>query len=295
MIATLYLIVFIVCVFVAGAILAWPLSFLFDPQSMPMHKLIGHATLLCGFVGAFAFLAINRCLDRAGTGYAVTSGRFVLLIIAGMIAGNVILLTIEIALLALGLHGWEPELTLTGTFLTRIVVMAIITGLVVAVLEETIFRGAIFTVLLKRGNPAIAVIASSLAYALVHFLKYPALAQGSTTEWYTGLILLSDAFNARYFLGEADTVFTLFLLGVILAQLRYYTGNIALSIGLHAGLVMMMKLTRELTDYVPGSNLDFLVNNSDHQLGLLSSLVLVAISLTLAALVRPVTVRTGFK
>jgi membrane protein DedA with SNARE-associated domain len=40
--------------------------------------------------------------------------------------------------------------------------------------------------------------------------------------------------------------------------------------GLHAGMVMVIKLIRDFTDYVPGNNFEFLVNRYDHLLGYLA-------------------------
>ena len=277
MIAIFHLIAFIACVFVAGALLAWPLSLLPGADTLPLHKLTGHSTLLCALIGAFILLSLNRALDRSGLGYHVSASRFFRLLLIGLIGGNILLLGIELILLALGLHIPEPGLIWSGNFIVRTLLLALLSGLVIGFIEETIFRGAIVTVLAKHNRMATAILISSLVYAAVHFVKYPALPEGAEIHWFSGLVLLADAFKLHFFTHGYDTFLTLFLLGVILAQLRFYTGNIALSIGVHAGLVMMMKISRDLTDYSPGSAFKFLVNDIDRQLGWLSSIILIMV------------------
>lgn len=281
MIAILHMLAFIVCVFVAGALLAWPLSLLLGPDTIPLHKLAGHGTVLSGLIGAFIFLALNGALNRSGLGYHVPATRFLRNVMAGLIGGGILLLIIEVMLLALDLHTVEPELSWSAGFIAKTLLLALLTGLIVGIIEETIFRGAIITVLVKHNGMITAILVSSLVYALVHFVKFPALPAGEEVQWFSGLTLLANAFNLNFLGRSYDVLLTLFLLGVILAQLRFYTGNIALSIGVHAGLVMMMKITRELTDYLPGSRFEFLINDIDRQLGLLSALALLLISIIL--------------
>ena len=67
-----------------------------------------------------------------------------------------------------------------------------------------------------------------------------------------------------------DHFLTLLVLGVLLSMVRIRNGNIAMCIGIHAGIVMTMKVTGRFSDYTPGSQFDFLVNRYDHLLGYLS-------------------------
>ena len=123
----------------------------------------------------------------------------------------------------------------------------IVTGVAVAVVEETFFRGALFGAL---GRGWGAVVVTSALYSVVHFFK-PKSAEYDPIVWTTGFSHL--AFVVRYSWqqpGVALGVVTLFLAGCTLALARLRTGALYLSIGLHAGWVMAMKSFSKLTDPV---------------------------------------------
>lgn len=275
MTAIISLLVFIAAVLLSSALLAWPahqiISFWTD---YPFHKLLGHLAQLLGLLGAMIYLSLNGLFNRAGCGYQINNQAFLQQVGTGLLLGNMILLVIEALLFLLGLHGVAPQLQLTLFNFIETIFFACLAGLLVGVVEETIFRGAIQGVLMKHLNAVLAVLLSSLTYAAMHFIKYPELPADVVPAWNSGLILLADSFKHGYFISNFDKFITLFLLGALLGIIRVIKGNIALCIGVHAGLVMMMKLSRKWTDYLPGSDLDFLVNVTDHQLGLLSSIVL---------------------
>jgi len=107
-------------------------------------------------------------------------------------------------------------------------------------------------------------------YAAVHFLKYRALPEGTEITWVTGMEILPEAFFRFSDPNIIDHFLTLLVLGVLLSMVRIRNGNIAMCIGIHAGIVMTMKVTGRFSDYMPGSQFDFLVNRYDHMLGYLS-------------------------
>ncbi len=273
-VASLFL--FITAVYTGSAVLVLPLhQFIGIWIEYPIHKLLGHLTLISGLAGSFIYLSLNGILNKAGCGYQIRPDRILHSLIAGLFLGNLILFVIEIILLALNLHDLDPDFSITMISVTKLVISSAIVGLIIGLLEETIFRGAIQGVLMKHLNVIIAVFLTSLTYAALHFIKVPALPADVIPDWQTGLALTLDGFNKGYFITNIDKFITLFLLGVLLGTLRVIHGNIIICIGLHAGLVMMMKISRKLTDYVPGSELEYLVNYTDHQLGWLSSVVLI--------------------
>ncbi|MDX1519541.1 MAG: CPBP family intramembrane glutamic endopeptidase [Gammaproteobacteria bacterium] len=266
---------FITAVLLGSALLCWPVHQLLGlVTDYPFHKLLGHLTLVLGLAGSFVYLSLNGMLDRRGCGYGTGKKPFLKQVGIGLLIGNLVLLVIELLLLVLGLHVPEPGLTPGVSWIIELVFIAAVTGLVVGLTEETIFRGAIQGVLMKHLKVIPAVLLSSFAYAALHFIKFPELPANIDPDWHSGLSLLADSFKYGYFTYNFDKFITLLLLGVLLGTLRAINGNIALCIGVHAGLVMMMKISRKLTDYVPGSELDFLVNYTDHQLGWLSTFIL---------------------
>jgi len=114
------------------------------------------------------------------------------------------------------------------------------TMIVVAVLEETLFRGAIFGVLQRTGHWLAALVVSSLFYAFVHFLARVDH-EGPVTIW-SGLTVVASMFQGfidpRALLPE---FLNLTLVGGLLAWGYRRTGNLYFSIGLHAGWIFWVK------------------------------------------------------
>ena len=117
---------------------------------------------------------------------------------------------------------------------------------VVAVLEETIFRGALFGALRKAYRWTTALVISSAVYALLHFFERPS----ALTEvgWASGFELLPRM--ARGFVDVHSVMpgfFNLTLAGVILGLAYQRFGNLYFSIGLHAGWIFWLKSYSFLT------------------------------------------------
>lgn len=262
---------FIVAAILAGPILAYPVYFLLaDLFSIPYHKLISHLTLLCGLIASGFYLQYSRLFSRTTFGYGMNHRPFISNLLAGCGAGLLIMLVVESCLLVLGVHEPEPGrqflLWQTVTYIFK----ALVTGFAVAVIEETIFRGALLGGLKQGTNTFIAVTVSSLFYAAVHFLKYRALPPETELHWYTGLEMLPSALFRFSDPVIIDTFATLFVFGVLLSLIRIRNNNISLCIGIHAGVVAAIKLVRHFTDPVPGSEYSYLVNDYNNLLGWLA-------------------------
>ncbi len=122
----------------------------------------------------------------------------------------------------------------------------LLASVVVALLEEILFRGTLFGSLRKSLHWGMALVLSSMFYAIVHFLQ-KADAAGTVT-WFSGLELLP-----RMLGGFADWhavvpgFFNLTLAGLLLGLAYQRTGNLFGSIGLHAGWVCWLKLYGDLS------------------------------------------------
>lgn len=150
--------------------------------------------------------------------------------------------------LLLGQLGWivlDEPLKIAKSFKK-----AIIPAIIVSLLEEWLFRGVLFGVLLRRLRPLQAMIGLSLFFAAVHFLKPPegvdiengrAATAGFEMLGLIGLKFLTPASFFGVFL-------TLFAVGMILVNARQRTQQLWLSIGLHAGWIFSLKLMNGLCD-----------------------------------------------
>src|SRR5208283_2434134 len=127
---------------------------------------------------------------------------------------------------------------------------AIAMAAIVATIEEILFRGGIFGGLRRILHWQLALIASSLIFALVHFLQRAEFT--GPVAWNSGLILLP-----RMLGGFADLhtlvpdFFNLTLAGFLLGLAYQRTGNLYFSIGLHAGWIFWLKTYDAFTTGAP--------------------------------------------
>ena len=116
-------------------------------------------------------------------------------------------------------------------------------AVVVALIEEYVFRGVLFDVCAKTMSVRATVFWSSMLFALVHFTQPPkGLVVSDPYAWYAGFEFLAQSMAVLF---EAHNVvasfFCLFGVGLILAIARCKTGGLALSVGLHAGWILVYK------------------------------------------------------
>src|SRR5262249_55519340 len=127
------------------------------------------------------------------------------------------------------------------------------TALVVAMLEEILFRGALFGVLRKVFQWIFALVISSMVYAALHYLE-SAKTTGAVT-WSSGLELLPLMLrNMTDFHSMIPGFFNLTLAGVLLAWAYQRTGNLYFSIGLHSGWIFCIKTYDSLSVLTVGAN-----------------------------------------
>ena len=127
-------------------------------------------------------------------------------------------------------------------------------ALIVAMIEELLFRGVLFGIFLRAMKPAPAIAALSFLFAFVHFLSPPPLAQVPDPEAAdAGFILLGQIFG-RFAdpLSMASRFSILAMVGVVLAYARYRTASLWLPVGLHAGWVFGMGMFKAATWPVGG-------------------------------------------
>ncbi len=175
-----------------------------------------------------------------------------------------------------------------------LLVTALVSGAAVALIEETFFRGALLTAVLRQGTVSLAVISTSFFYALVHFLQPEMHMDPDTLNWTSGFALLLDAFS---FLSSPlqvfDSFLALFTAGLLLALVRVRSNRLALCIGMHAGWVFAIKAFKRVTNSNDDSAYTFLAGTYDQVIGYLAVVFLaLAIALYLG-ISRPAGEKTG--
>lgn len=133
-----------------------------------------------------------------------------------------------------------------------------VSAVVVSVLEEGLFRGAIFGLVARAINKWWSLFFVSALYSILHFLKpQEKLPEGHTVGWLSGFELIPGAFSQFQepwlVLGGFST---LFVVGLILGYARIRTASLWMPIGLHAGWILgkmgLSKIARRrITDTLP--------------------------------------------
>jgi len=148
-------------------------------------------------------------------------------------------------------QGWY-EMRDAGKPLSRILFSALGTGVAVGLLEEFVFRGALFAVVSKILKPRSTFFTIAIFFALVHFFNAPRDLEIPAVTATTGFWFIEEIF-AYFFSQFADPYFlfaefaVLFAIGIVLGYTRMATRSLWLGIGLHAGWVFGVKVLSPLT------------------------------------------------
>jgi membrane protease YdiL (CAAX protease family) len=239
------LVIYIVVVFVGGALLApglWWLAQHFGPSlpsiaNAPFHRFVDRSLLILALGGLWPMLRALGVKSRREIGLVPPYGQFKR-ISAGLALGFFSLAIV--AGMAIGFHGRVITTDLTAHKIVGTIFGAITTAAIVAPLEEILFRGGIFGGLRKFIYWPVALAISSAIYALAHFLQRTEYTGAIT--WHSGLELLPQMLRGfADFHALVPGFFNLALVGILLGVAYQRTGNLYFSIGLHAGWIFWLK------------------------------------------------------
>jgi membrane protease YdiL (CAAX protease family) len=243
---------------------AWQLTQAFGAD-WPFHKVASRSWQLLLLVGIVIAVRRLRLVRRDDWGYGGARADFLRRFGAGLGIGLATMLPMSLAMLALGIL--EPAAGLDAAALLRLVAAGAVTGLAVAIVEETFFRGLMFRAIERESGLAAAVACTALVYAAIHFLARARLGHADI-GWSSGFELLAVVL-ARFGtpLAFLDSFVTLALVGVMLALVRHRTGGIAAGTGLHMGWVCVIKATNWGTSPAADSRWSSLVGSFDGYTG----------------------------
>jgi hypothetical protein len=253
------LLVYFVLVFVGGALLApwlywftlglaahhWP--FFEKLASNPFHRFVGRSLLGAALLGLWPLLRSCRMLHWRDLGLKA-GDRSLAGVALGFLLGFGSLACVALLAVSLGGRSFNPAQS--SAQIMEHVFGAALAAIIVSILEELVFRGALFGVLRKALSWPAALVLSSAVYALAHFLRKadPPI----HLDWLSGLALLPKMFQGGP--PFIPAVFTLFMAGAILALAYQRTGTLFFSMGLHAGWIFWLKFYGFLTVKTPGAN-----------------------------------------
>lgn len=248
----------------AGTYPAWLL--LHPHFDFPFHRIGERLGMLALAAGFMLFARRLGLADRASLGYGLPRRAFVREMALGLGLGVLSMLLVVATMAALGLLTWSPAAP-RGAALLALLALRLLSGLAVALIEETFLRGALQTGITREAGAGTAVWVTALIYAATHFFaKYHIDPQAVTPG--SGLALLGGALRLFATPGAiVDAFAALFAVGIVLSLVRAATGNIAACIGLHAGWVWVMLVVHELAQPRRPVPLDFLLSRFDGFVG----------------------------
>ena len=283
--ASLAFALYVAAAFLVPAILAWPLhaGLVAVGVAFPFERLVFRLMELCALAGLWPLLAVLGRRGAAAWGFGAP--HFWRPLLFGLGAGVAIMAAPVAVLVAAGVRTPDPAVAIGLDTVARWAPLVLAGALAVAFVEEVWFRGALFTALRSVGGVA-AVAATSLLYALVHFIRPDAHIPPGGGSWGAGPEAVAGSFDRLGSIAIWDSFLALCVAGAFLAWRRMETGGIAECIGIHAGWVIVIAVARKATVLDPGAAGASLVGGYDGIIGLLVAGWLVVVMLAWRAAAR---------
>ncbi len=260
----------LVVAMLAAAILSpWVQAALAPLAIFPLHRVFSRLTML-GVIVITAWLMLRHGLARREVlGYQRTLPAFLRHALVGLAAGIALMMVALTPLFLLDLrelNGRAPA-ALQGWALLALKGLG--SGIAVALIEETFFRGALQGALQRLGAMRWALFAVPVLYSAVHFLGRATSVPYEAVNGLSGFVAWSGFF-ASYArpVSILDAFVALWCVGLLLAMVRRRYGDIAGCIGLHAGFVAAISLFRKVSSPAPAGEWSFLVGSFDGLLGI---------------------------
>jgi membrane protease YdiL (CAAX protease family) len=206
--------------------------------SKPFYRFVNRSLLLLALVGLPIFLQALRIPSGRALGLRFKKHDWAEAL-HGLVWGFTTLTVVAALAISSGNRTWNLSQH-SGYEIWRHVRNTAFVAVLVAMIEELLFRGALFGALRRKYRFWSAALISSAFYAIVHFFEQPS--DTGPVEWFSGFVTLGQMLRG---FTEWHSLFpgflNLTLIGVILAMGLERTGSLLFSIGLHAGLIFWLK------------------------------------------------------
>ena len=276
----LYFIVYLCVVMLLTALFYYPVFQVIDAAwDIRPDRVFSRLVLVIAALGFWPFLKLQGINNRYALGYSLDSRHFLQTVTRGLLIGIMIMTVHALLLILLGARVPVPGAIQLNDVLYALM-SGLISGILVAFIEESFFRGAMHYGMRRRSSMLTATITTALLYAAVHFIHAPVTAKGTIIGWQSGWELLATMFHSyENFAAIADSYTALFAAGLFLSLVRERNGNIALCIGIHAGWVLTIKLVKEVTNAATDTPAALLIGSYDSIIGWAAAAVLGLVTL----------------
>jgi membrane protease YdiL (CAAX protease family) len=253
---------------VIGALLAYPAYELTSTfAGFAFHRVASRVAMLILIVELVWVCRHLQITRKRDFGYGLPWRQFLKVSVTWGVIGMMTAGVGAIFLLSTHLRITSPDFVPNGLSFARIFLIGLSSGIAVALLEETVMRGAMHTAVERESGPWAAALLIAPLFAVVHFFAKARIAP-EDVGWGSGFVLLAHSFAP---LSQptlvADAFLSWLIVGLILSFTRAMTGNIAVAIGLHAGWVIVLRMLQEATTSGAAPAYAFWVGRFDGLLG----------------------------
>lgn len=233
---------------VIGACLAYPAYELTSTfAGWAFHRVAGRVAMLVLAAELVWFCRRLGLRTRQDFGYGLGRRRFIGQSLAWGLIGMGTAALGAVFLLATGLRVVNPDFVPGAANLGRLLLLGLSSGIAVALIEETVMRGAMHTAIQRESGPWAAALLTAPLFAALHFFAKVHIPPADV-RWSSGFVLLARSFAPlANFSGVYDAFLSWLAVGLLLSYTRVLTGNIAVAIGLHAGWVVVLRMLQEAT------------------------------------------------
>jgi len=250
------IILYIVAVFGGGALISpllyhaaqwaaahWPA--LAGLAQNPFHRFVHRSLLVLALLGLFPLIRMLKVRRWDQVGFSKPFNWK--LIGRGFIWGFFSLAAVVLIMVISGSRALRAGITVNQCL--EALIKAGFAAVLVAPIEELLFRGAVFGTLRKGFSWQIALGVSSVIFGIVHFFGKPL--PPPEIHWYTGFWVLGQMISG---FGHWNVLLpgflNLCLVGIMLGWVYQHTRSLYFSVGLHAGWIFWLKVSGFLTQPV---------------------------------------------
>jgi hypothetical protein len=245
----------------------------------PLRKVISKATQLFLVLAIFPLMAWLK-INKTELGFAAKE-LFFKQIVYGFSLGLVTLLPVILLLYSLGVNVIDTAQTWTIATLLGKMSLSLAAAMLIACLEESLFRGLLLSSLKQKMPLLLAILLSALYFAALHFLHSKTDVPLQAVTLASGFPLIMDAFANLLNPDISSAFWALFFVGVFLAVLRTQVKNsLGLCIGCHCCWVWQIKMAKSVFNPDAYSQYSYWVSSYD---GIIGPMVSVWLSVTLLA------------
>lgn len=248
-----------------ACLLGYLVAFWLDDPSV-LRKLITRSTQIFLLLSIFPAMACLK-LRKEDLGFTARP-EFLKQLFVGFGLGLLTLMPVFIMLYVLGINIIDSAQPWTAGLAAKKTVISLLLALLIAVVEESVFRGMLLAGLKKNMPVVAAILISSIYFAALHFLDSRTEISPQEFNLFSGFVLLGEAFANVLNPHNLSAFVSLLAVGIFLAVLRTQVKqSLGLCMGCHAGWVWQIKMNGSVFNTNFNSEYLYLVSNYNYVVG----------------------------